>query len=172
MSYSQPWATNKMKKSNLVFLIVLVAIGAFFFYRYKVPHDIAFSDLHMTTSTGQQVRLMDNLGKPAIVHFYASWCGPCMKELPDAIAFAKANQDKYHFYFITDDPMPKMLNIMERFGGDPYMFYTIPSLNAVDVYSIPMTYFIDEKGEIKMSIMGECEWYKPNYINDINAYYN
>lgn len=161
-----------MNKSNIIFLLVLIAIGAFFFYRYKVPHDIAFHDLPLTTTTGQQVRLMDNLNKPAVIHFYASWCGPCMKELPDALAFAKAHQDKYYFYFITDDPMPKMLNIMERFNGQSDMFFQIPSLNEVDVYSIPMTYFIDQKGNIKKSVMGECEWNNPNYISEINAYFN
>lgn len=161
-----------MKKSSFIFLLVLLAIGVFFFYRYKVPHEIAFHDLTLTTSNGQKVQLMDNLDKPAIVHFYASWCGPCMKELPDAIAFAEAHRDKYIFYFITDDPMPKMLNIMERFNGKSDMFFQIPSLNEVDVYSIPMTYFIDQKGNIKKSVMGECDWTKKNYINEIKVYYN
>lgn len=160
-----------MKRSTVVTGAILIAIAVFFFYRYKVPHNVEFFSLQLQNVSGERIELKEKIEQPSIVHFYASWCGPCMKELPDAIAFAKSHADEFDFFFVTDDTPSKMINILTRFEGNPDEFYTIPSLKEISVYSIPMTYFIDENSQIKKSVLGECPWNQPGFLNEIKEYY-
>ena len=56
---------------------------------------------YLTTLTGQNFFLSDELkkGKPVLLNFFATWCGPCKKELPDIYALSQTYK-KVSFYII------------------------------------------------------------------------
>ena len=57
-------------------------------------------DLPSLDGTGR-VRLADFRGKPVVVNFFASWCGPCQQELPDLAAAAKKLTGKVTFVAVN-----------------------------------------------------------------------
>lgn len=61
------------------------------------------SAFELTDTSGQPQRLADLKGKWVVVNFWATWCAPCVKEIPDIAAFAKSQGDKVRVVGIALD---------------------------------------------------------------------
>lgn len=113
-------------------------------------------DFELQDTSGQTVRLSDLRGKVVVMNFWATWCIPCVEEMP---TFQKY-QDKY--------PNFTMVGIDEEEDGDlvrdsveemgiTYMILLDQTSKVASQYTImvlPTTYFIDEKGEIRFRHVG------------------
>jgi thiol-disulfide isomerase/thioredoxin len=160
-----------MSRSSIVLYIVLLGIGGFFFYRYKIAHDVELSGI-MVTKNSDQAPLEKFVQLPAIVHFYAAWCGPCMQEMPEIISFADNNRDRFNVVLVTDDSQEIIQKTTLRFNTTSERFFQTPSLKENNIYSIPVTYFINSKGKIAHSILGECDWQNPEFVKEVEQYLN
>ncbi|MBQ4150490.1 MAG: TlpA family protein disulfide reductase [Clostridia bacterium] len=111
----------------------------------------ATDDFTVYDENGKEVDLSDFFGKPIVVNFWASWCGPCTSEMPHFEKAYKEYGDEIHFL---------MVNVGDSFS-DAFEFasnndYTFPiyhdsEYNASIVYgvsSIPMTLFINADGTL------------------------
>lgn len=112
-------------------------------------------DFTVTNLAGESVKLSDFRGKPAVVNFWASWCGPCKMEMPD---FQKAydlygGDISFIMVNMTDNSRETVEVAAEFIEGEGYTFpvYYDTSMEAAMVYgvtSIPQTYFIKADGTI------------------------
>ena len=108
----------------------------------------------VTDEDGNQVSLYDFLGKPVIVNFWASWCGPCRSEMPDIQKAYEQYGNEIHFLIInlTDGSREteKAATDYIKQAGYTFPIYFDTTLNAASVYgaySIPMTFFIGAEGQ-------------------------
>ena len=102
---------------------------------------------------GNAVRLSDFRGKPVVVNFWASWCGPCQSEMPDFEKVYQELGDEIHFLMVnmTDGSRETVQSASDFVAGEGYTFpvYFDTELQAAlayRVYSLPATYFIDAQG--------------------------
>jgi|JI10StandDraft_1071094.scaffolds.fasta_scaffold80138_4 thiol-disulfide isomerase/thioredoxin len=130
-----------MKKHLLTILIILGLVG-FYFYRYKRAPDLSFSDVVLVNENEVKTSITDELGEHSVIHFYASWCGPCLKELSHFQKNAAALQELGITYiFITDDSEEKVLRMKENMP-EFVKFFRINSLKEAGIYTLPTSYFL------------------------------
>lgn len=123
----------------------------------------------------KEVKLSDHFGKPIVVNFWASWCGPCKSELPAFDALYEKYQDDVVFLMVnlTDGQRDTVSSIKEFVSDNGYRFpvyYDIEydASNAYGVYSIPETVFINAEGSVldtRVGSMSEIDL--ENYIKQM-----
>ncbi|MFJ7638278.1 TlpA disulfide reductase family protein [Peribacillus sp. NPDC097206] len=111
-------------------------------------------DFTLETLNGKQVNLSDYKGKKVMLNFWATWCPPCKKEMPDMEKYSKQAGEDVVILAVNIDPE----NDVQAFIDDNGITFTIPldSQSAKQpvndqykVMAIPTTYFIDSEGIIR-----------------------
>lgn len=112
-----------------------------------------FSEFSLTTLTGEtldQTVISDN--KLIMVNYWATWCGPCVGEIPDLVKISKAYADK-GFVLIgvltgDDDIDGARTFIADQQVTYPNVLPEGPFLSyATSIYAIPTTLFFDSTGK-------------------------
>lgn len=118
-------------------------------------------NFELQTTTGEWVKLSDFQGTPVIINFWATWCPPCIEEMPDLEQFYQEEDVIVLGVNVTsrETSMQEIIDFQEK------LQITFPILldNANEVSElyhilpIPTTYFIDENGIIRHQISGQVD---------------
>ena len=117
------------------------------------PQTVQAPDFTVYDIDGNEVHLSDYFGKPIVLNFWASWCGPCKSEMPDFNAKYLELDGAVHFLMINmTDGSRETVETASQFVADQGysfpVFYDTDSTAAYvyQAFSLPTTYFIDADG--------------------------
>lgn len=122
---------------------------------FKAPH------FNLIALDGGSYSIPQNAGKPVVINFWASWCGPCRLEAPELVKLYDKYKEKLEIYAInltTQDSVENAKAFADEFGFTFPVLLDKDAKKSVDdlyrVLAIPTTFFVDKNGIIVDKVMG------------------
>lgn len=150
-----------MKNWRLIAVVALVAlaIGGYLFNKYRVAPDLTLSELTLTDLQGNPVSLELYADKNIFLNFFATWCGPCMAELPSLQnAIAKLRADGFVMILVSDEPSKRLLQLSDALEGEVIVLRSEKKLQAYNVYTIPTSYILAKQNKVVYQYVGVDDW--------------
>lgn len=124
--------------------------------------------LQLQAMDGRAVNLADYRGRVVLLNFWASWCPPCVHEMPSMARLKTQLKDK-PFEILAVNLAESALAIETFLQSHPVNFPVLldPSGSAVkawQVFAYPSTYLIDKQGRIGYALFGGTEWDAPEHL--------
>lgn len=142
-----------------------LALGA---CRNSGPLKIGAMAPDFTVNDGQKtVQLSQLRGKPVLLNFWATWCPPCVQEVPDLVALQQQmggkitvlavsmDVDEGAYKAFTQKRMPGILTVRDADHKSSNLFGT---------FAYPESFLIDKDGKIQRKFIGAVEWTSPEMI--------
>ncbi len=110
-------------------------------------------DFTLSTLSGDTLRLSELRGRPVLINFWASWCGPCRAEMPHLQAAFETHADEGLVVLGVNQAESPLA--VARFAADVGLTFPIPLDGAGDVSGVyraralPMSFFVDADGVIR-----------------------
>lgn len=127
--------------------------------RVKPAPPIPFQD-----ADGNKKHVRDFHGKVLLINFWATWCAPCIRELPSIAALHEAESGRrFQVLAISNDLKGAEIAVpfLKKLGLEKLPLYLDPEMNfarAIGVKGLPTTVLIDRRGNVAGQLTGIAEW--------------
>jgi thiol-disulfide isomerase/thioredoxin len=166
---------------SVIALILLVALGACDKQQPKAPQgtvaemgeaigkvDIAHAGkdapaIPFAGPQGGPATLAAFRGKPLLVNLWATWCGPCVREMPALDALAQREGDRFKIIVVSQD-LEGQKKVAPFFAEkkfvtlEPYLDTKNVLMTALETDTLPTTVFYDAKGKEQWRVTGAMDW--------------
>ena len=107
---------------------------------------------------GTAINLDIYSGKTIFINFWATWCKPCLEEMPTIqAAIDKLKKENIVFLFASDETTQQI----EEFKTDhdySFNYVTVENMGALNIAGLPTTFIFNPKGQLVFSEMGYRTW--------------
>jgi len=137
------------------------------------PEKTSAPALELTGTNGNKYRLQDYRGKVVLVNFWASWCPPCVKEIPSLGRLQKAfsKEDLLVLSVAIGESKQQVESFLKQFPADfPVLLDSDgTTVKPWKIVAFPTTFVIDQQGTIRLAYFGGLEWDSPNVVTQLRA---
>ncbi|MBI5749226.1 MAG: TlpA family protein disulfide reductase [Nitrospinae bacterium] len=145
--------------SLALFLIGLVNVDGLH-SEEKIPAP----DFTLMTMDNKKMALKDYKGKYVFLNFWATWCGPCIDEMPSMERLYQKLKSKKNFEMLAVSIDKGGAEVVKRFVKENKLTFTVlldrdsEVAAAYGVMGIPATYLIDPNGDVINKASGARDW--------------
>ena len=126
-------------------------------------------DISVADEGGQTTRLSDLRGKLVLVNLWATWCGPCLREMPSLERLQSRLGERIAVLAVSEDRggNKAVEPFIEKLGLKSVKIYIDPKSevgHAFEVRGLPTSFVIGRDGNVLGRVEGAAEWDSPKIL--------
>lgn len=126
--------------------------------RVQEAANLQLEDVKLTDLSGKPVDFSQVKDKVVLINFWATWCRPCLQEMPLLANAQQQLQDEpIVFLFASNETPERILAFKEKQQFD-FQYVQVTNLEALNVLALPTTFIFDRTGNLKFSEAGYRQW--------------
>ena len=166
------------KKSKILVFLLIIAAAVYFFSIHENPAKIKEGQQapsFILPSREGKLSLEQYRGRVVLLNFWATWCPPCIDEMPSLENLKKIMEGK-DFEILAVNIDEEGWPAVDRFMKQHPLTLVVLSDPLGDVasrygtYQLPESYLIDKQGVIVKKYIGSKNWEDPAILKEINSY--
>ncbi|MDH5723652.1 MAG: TlpA family protein disulfide reductase [Alphaproteobacteria bacterium] len=136
----------------------------------KPKESFSVSDIEILGPTGSKIKLSHYYGRYLIINLWATWCTPCIEELPSLNKLRlqlKAAGKRWSVMAVSVDAennMDKMTAMVDRLDVEDlaaYYDHKNTLQNTLKTNVLPTTFIVSDSGKVLYTIKGDAIWHDP-----------
>ena len=169
--------TERRELAAKFILLGFVGLFVFFFSRPHGNHPPKLGEpapnFTLQRDDGKPVSLGDFRGKILVVNFWATWCGPCVDEVPSLNKFAQEFKDKgVRVLGVSVDEDPDAYR--KFLAKYQISFLTVRNASrtvseSYGTFKLPESYIISRDGRVLQKVVGATNWTDPEMVNYVDG---
>ena len=150
----------------------------FFACNSVISQNIKLTDLESNQVKANYVDLDNNKvevssfkGKKVLINYWATWCGPCIQEMPSLLKAQEIlKSDNYVFLLVSDEGINRISKFKDRKNYNFTYLKSTRSLASMRIFSLPTTVVFNEDGKKVKTTVGAIEWDSKQMIKKLKAF--
>jgi thiol-disulfide isomerase/thioredoxin len=146
----------------------LMGVGLFQPKTEQTASPLQAKDVTFRDSAGRTISLSSLKGKVVFINFWATWCPPCLAELPSINTLYKKVSNNSNIVFLmvdADNQLSKSIPFIEDHGYNLPVFETVTDIPSEMLSgSIPTTLVIDKQGHMVFKHEGVADYSSDKFI--------
>ena len=129
--------------------------------------ELAAADFEGILLNGQSFRLSDQKGKVVFLNFWATWCSPCLKEMPDMQELQKELDSKILVLAVGMGEEAERIEKFQKKHQFEFQILPDPEMTVTQLYgvrNIPITYLVNTSGIVVGRALGPRVWTRPKLL--------
>ena len=149
---------------RFVFLFLIILAGC---SPSRKETELRLDDIRLTDLSGNSVDVSQFKGKTVLVNFWATWCKPCLQEMPSLAAIQNQFKDQPIVFLFASNETTEQINRFKHKQKFEFNYLHLGNLEALNIQALPTTFIFDQTGELKFSEIGFRDWTSPASIEII-----
>ena len=153
-------------------LSVLLIVGSWACHQTDKPRPVSnatklteTAKIRLTDLTGQPKPLENYKGKTVFINFWATWCKPCLEEMPSIEKAQAMMNDKAIIFLLASSEGIEDIKEFSKNHNYQFMYMHLENGETLNLQALPTTFIIDPKGNLVFSEMGFRHWDETSNIN-------
>lgn len=147
---------------SVFFVFVIIIFGCTGSTKTETSHSATenpIEDIKLKTIDGDDIDLEQYKGKTIFMNFWATWCRPCIMEMPSIEkASQKLKDEKIVFLMVSNETKGQIKDFADSHTWQfNYARLDMP-LEQLNIQGLPTTYIINAEGQLVFSEMGARDW--------------